>query len=44
MPDACHGGECQNTFGSYVCVCPAGYQVDEARRMCVGNEILNIRA
>jgi len=36
LSDVCHGGECKNTFGSFVCVCPAGHHLDVRRRMCVG--------
>lgn len=36
MPMACRGGECRNTYGSYICICPHGYKLDMSRRMCIG--------
>ncbi|XP_038076023.1 fibrillin-2-like isoform X5 [Patiria miniata] len=30
----CGGGRCVNTLGSYVCVCPLGYTLDEDTRSC----------
>ena len=32
----CEGGECQNTFGSYLCRCPDGYRLDGDKHRCVG--------
>ncbi|CAH0559244.1 unnamed protein product [Brassicogethes aeneus] len=35
MPDACEGGECVNTDGSFRCDCSVGYTLDETQRKCV---------
>ena len=29
-------GECKNTDGSYECLCPKGYIINEAKTACVG--------
>ena len=29
-------GLCQNTFGSYICICPPGYRLDQTLQECVG--------
>lgn len=29
FPGLCNGGSCQNTFGSFQCVCPAGYSLSD---------------
>ncbi|KAL8595714.1 hypothetical protein ACOMHN_012134 [Nucella lapillus] len=40
----CEGGECQNTFGSYLCRCPEGYRMDGEMHRCVDvNECLEQR-
>jgi len=36
LSEVCRGGDCQNTFGSFLCVCPSGYHLDQRRRTCVG--------
>ena len=36
LPMACRGGQCRNTYGSFVCICPRGNRLDLSRRMCVG--------
>ena len=36
IPGICHGGNCRNTFGSFVCICPHGYTLDESKMACVG--------
>ncbi|XP_029674893.1 fibrillin-2-like isoform X2 [Formica exsecta] len=44
MPDACLGGECINTDGSFRCECPTGYVLDETGRRCVDhNECLGMQ-
>ena len=30
------GRKCNNTFGSYHCICPEGYDFNELRRLCIG--------
>ena len=31
-------GQCQNMFGSYICICPPGYRIDQSQQeiQCVG--------
>ena len=36
IPEICKNGQCQNTFGSYICVCPLGYRLDYTLQECVG--------
>lgn len=31
----CEGGDCQNTFGSFICVCPKGHQLMNYRCVVV---------
>ena len=40
LPMACRGGQCRNTYGSFVCICPRGYRLDVSRRMCVGKVLI----
>lgn len=35
-PALCRGGSCENTEGSYQCVCPPGHQVSEDGDACEG--------
>lgn len=35
-PSLCFGGRCKNTEGSFLCVCPQGFLVDEEGTSCVG--------
>lgn len=32
----CEGGECLNTFGSFVCTCHPGYRLDQGVLKCRG--------
>ncbi|XP_071501953.1 fibrillin-1-like [Diadema antillarum] len=34
-PMVCNNGECQNTLGSYRCVCPPGLTLDTSGRNCI---------
>ena len=36
VPEICKNGQCQNTFGSYICICPPGYRLDHSLQECVG--------
>ena len=36
VPDICKNGQCQNTFGSFICICPLGYRLDTTTQECVG--------
>lgn len=40
MPDACEGGDCINTDGSFRCECPTGYVLDPSGKKCVGKHYL----
>ncbi|XP_041363896.1 fibrillin-2-like [Gigantopelta aegis] len=35
IDNICDGGRCQNTFGSYICLCPEGYELDHAKHKCI---------
>lgn len=35
MPNACDGGDCINTDGSFRCECPAGYVLDSTGKRCI---------
>ena len=39
MDNLCEDGRCSNTFGSFMCTCNDGYQIDDANAMCVGKLI-----
>ncbi|XP_077988929.1 fibrillin-1-like isoform X2 [Glandiceps talaboti] len=42
--EACVGGQCSNTFGSFLCVCPKGFTLDASERVCIDiNECENSR-
>ncbi|XP_046415905.1 fibrillin-2-like isoform X1 [Neodiprion fabricii] len=44
MPDACVGGDCINTDGSFRCECPPGYVLDASGKKCIDdNECLNVQ-
>ncbi|KAG2466989.1 FBN2 protein, partial [Polypterus senegalus] len=34
LPGLCQGGSCLNTFGSFMCHCPAGYNLSEESHIC----------
>lgn len=34
FPYLCEGGRCINTIGSYKCICPAGYRIDQENLGC----------
>ena len=36
IPGLCRGGTCQNTVGSYRCLCPAGYVMNTLTQICEG--------
>ncbi|XP_065299649.1 fibrillin-2-like isoform X2 [Dermacentor albipictus] len=35
LENVCVEGRCSNTFGSFYCVCPDGYALDDTQRNCV---------
>ncbi|XP_055956124.1 fibrillin-2 [Patella vulgata] len=35
IDNLCNGGECQNMFGSYLCVCPPGFHLDGTMHKCI---------
>lgn len=38
--EACAGGECTNTRGSYECTCPPGSMLDNTGRVCIGETLV----
>ncbi|XP_035216115.1 fibrillin-1-like [Stegodyphus dumicola] len=38
----CKGGRCSNTFGSFMCMCPDGYTLDDTHRNCVDSDECSI--
>lgn len=41
-PSVCYGGVCENTDGSFKCVCPSGYQLSEDTSACEGINFIYI--
>lgn len=39
VPPPCDRGRCENTPGSFLCVCPAGYQAAPHGAGCQGEEL-----
>ena len=35
MDNVCKNGRCSNTFGSFMCTCNDGYQIDDANALCL---------
>ncbi|XP_076373655.1 fibrillin-1-like isoform X1 [Tachypleus tridentatus] len=31
----CEEGRCSNTFGSFMCICPEGFKLDDSKRNCI---------
>lgn len=41
-PDACLNGRCENTDGSYRCICIDGFTLSPDRRVCQGKCFMNV--
>lgn len=39
LPEICTFGTCSNTEGSFICLCPEGYQISASGRRCIGNGV-----
>lgn len=35
LENICQDGRCSNTFGSFMCVCSKGYQLDDSQHACI---------
>uniref|UniRef100_A0A3B3QZH7 EGF-like domain-containing protein n=1 Tax=Paramormyrops kingsleyae TaxID=1676925 RepID=A0A3B3QZH7_9TELE len=44
LPGLCYGGNCINTFGSFQCDCPRGFELNEETRICEGKAFPPLRA
>lgn len=40
--DVCVIGECLNTEGSFLCICPVGYAQDQSEMFCHGKKFLDL--
>lgn len=41
-PRPCLAGQCENTVGSFQCVCPSGYRSNAQQNLCSGQCVLTI--
>ena len=41
-PTLCRGGLCENTIGSFRCVCPEGHELMPGEKACKGGSYLSV--